>query len=479
MHLVDHAIIAVYFVAMIGVGLYFLRRQGDIASYFVGGRKMGAGHVGLSVVATDVGGGFSIGLGGLGFTMGLAGSWLLFTGLLGAWISAVVLVPRVKTLGDARGWLTYPQFLEHRFDGKTRALAAVVSAIGYAAFVGGQILAGAKLASVAFEIDLTFAVLGMAVVVIAYTAFGGLEAVVYTDTIQWVVLLGGLALFGVPFALAEVGGFGALAEALPAGHLDLFNLSWGTFFTWMITIVPIWFVANTLYQRIYATRDVKSAKRAWYIAGLLEWPILAMLATLLGVLSRVLFPNLGADQAELGLPMLIKDVLPIGVVGIMMAVYFSAVMSTADSCLLASVGHFVSDVYQKYVKPDAEMADVLRLSRMLTFVVGVASISVALMLPKVLDAIMLAYSFMVSGLFVPTLAGLLWKRTSATAAFSSMMVGGTLAVVLAAVPDAYLGPVGELEPIFIALPASAVVLVALTLALPPTAPTALADARAE
>lgn len=84
MGLADYFVFALYFLVMLGVGVYFTKRNASASDFFVGGRSMGAGHVGLSVVATDVGGGFSIGLGGLGFVMGLAGSWMLFTGLIGA-----------------------------------------------------------------------------------------------------------------------------------------------------------------------------------------------------------------------------------------------------------------------------------------------------------------------------------------------------------------------------------------------------------
>ena len=467
-HWVDYTIIAVYGLAMIGVGLYFMRRQGDHTAYFVGSRKMTAGHIGLSVVATDVGGGFSIGLGGLGFAMGMSGSWLLFTGLLGAWLSAVLVIPRIKTLGDRHGWMTFAQYLEHRYDTRTRTLAALVSGFAYAAFVGAQILAGAKLASVAFDVSLLAAVALMAVVVVVYTTLGGLEAVVYTDTIQWAVLLAGLALFGVPFAYHAIGGWDALVAAVPPSHFSLTNLSAKTFFTWMLTIIPIWFVGNTLYQRIYASRDVKTARRAWYFAGLLEWPLLALLGTGLGVMARALFPELDpVTQSELALPKLIKEVLPVGVVGIMMAAYLSAIMSTADSCLLASVGHFVSDVYERHINRSPSSQQVLRLSRVLTLIVGTASVLVALYVPSVLEAILLAYAFMVSGLFAPLVAGMLWKRASAPGAFAAIVVGGTLAVVLNIPATASLIPwLGDLDPVFVSLPASALVLVIVSLISP-------------
>jgi SSS family solute:Na+ symporter len=89
MHLIDLVIFVVYMMAMLGVGYFFMQKNTDQEDYYVGGRSIGSWHIGLSVVATDVGGGFSIGLGGLGFVMGLSGSWMLFTGLLGAWLAAV------------------------------------------------------------------------------------------------------------------------------------------------------------------------------------------------------------------------------------------------------------------------------------------------------------------------------------------------------------------------------------------------------
>ncbi|MEJ2368693.1 MAG: sodium:solute symporter family protein [Acidobacteriota bacterium] len=461
MHFIDYAIIFGYLVIVLGIGVYFLRRQTSVDEYFVGDRKMGAGHIGFSVVATDVGGGFSIGLGGLGFAMGLSGSWLLFTGFIGAITAAVILIPRVKHMGDKFGFLTYPDFLEKRYDGKTRLLAALVSGIGYAGFVGAQILAGAKLSSAAFDIDLVTAVVIMAGVVILYTAFGGLQAVIYTDTLQWMVLLGGLLFFALPFAYFKVGGWRHIKEVLPPAHFSLTNISPVEFATWMFTIIPIWFVGMTLYQRIYATRDVKTAKRAWYLAGLLEWPLMSFLGVTLGMFARVIYPSV---ESEMGLPLLIKGVLPVGIVGLVMASYFSAIMSTADSCLLASVGNFVNDIYQKYISPEAPEKRVLAIGRLLTVLIGAASVSLALLVPKVLDAILLSYAFMVSGLFIPTLGALLYKRGSATAAFWSIVAGGGTSVLLSVFPEWNPLP----DAILLALPASLVVYLVLSWFFPET-----------
>ena len=115
MAIIDYVLFGVYMLCVLGVGLYFYNKNKTADDYYVGGRKISSTHVGLSVVATDVGGGFSIGLGGVGYIMGLSGSWLLFTGLVGAWLAAVFIIPHVKAMDMQEGMLTYPDFLRKRF----------------------------------------------------------------------------------------------------------------------------------------------------------------------------------------------------------------------------------------------------------------------------------------------------------------------------------------------------------------------------
>ena len=285
--------------------------------------------------------------------MGLAGTWLLFTGLVGAWLTAVLIIPRIKRLDAKHQFMTYPDFLRHRYNGKVALAAAVISGIGYLGFTGGQMLAGAKLASgtilpespVSWMTPITFALVVIAVVTILYTVIGGLKAVIYTDTIQWILLLSGLIFVTIPVTLYKIGGFSALREKLPPEFFSLANIDPITFINWMVTIIPIWLIGMTLYQRMYACKDEKTAKKAWYIAGLFEYPIMAFTGVFLGMCGRVVFPE---AEKEMALPMLISEILPAGVAGIVIASYFSAIMSTADSCLMASSGNVVNDILERY-----------------------------------------------------------------------------------------------------------------------------------
>ncbi len=442
MHYLDILVFTLYMMGVIGIGIYFLIRNKGVDDYYVGGRKIGSVHIGLSVVATDVGGGFSIGLGGLGFIMGLAGSWMLFTGLIGAWLSAVLLIPRVKHLEKTKTFYTFPQFLGSFYNPRVALLAGVISAVGYLGFTSSQILAGAILAEATFTpmLDRQTALIIMGAIVIIYTAMGGIKAVIYTDTIQWIILMSGLIFIGIPIAYYAVGGMAGIREVLPPEYFSLGNIAWQQILNWAVTIIPIWFVGMTLYQRIYASRDRRQAQRAWYIAGLFEWPVMAFMGVLLGLFARVaieqgMFEYLGfyaaADiDAEQGLPLLLRTVLPVGLMGLMMAAYFSAIMSTADSCLMASSGNFLTDILTRWFKVPQKRKHFLLLSQGLTFVLGTLALLLATRMPNVLELMLYSYAFMVSGLFVPVIGALFIKNASPTAAFWAMLLGGGTTIIL-------------------------------------------------
>lgn len=442
LHIVDIIIFIVYFIAMLSVGLYFYNKNKSVEDYYVGSRSLGSWHIGLSVVATDVGGGFSIGLGGLGYLIGIAGSWMLFTGLLGAWLTAVVLIPRVNQLSHQQKWLTFPQLFGFFYNKKVALLAGIISAIGYIGFTSSQLLAGAKLASATFiEIDLQTALIIMGAIAVVYTAIGGLKAVIYTDTIQWIILMLGLVFIGIPISYYKVGGIEAIQQTLPPQFLSLANIEWQQIINWMFTIVPIWFVGMTLYQRIYAAPDVKTAKKAWYIAGLFEWPLMAFMGVVLGLISRVAFENNmfeaqgfasgSSFDAEMGLPLLLNTVLPIGLMGIMLSAYFSAILSTADSCLMAASGNVQTDILGKIWPSKQKTKTHLRISQLITVSIGVLAILLANYMTNVLDLMLYSYAFMVSGLFIPVLMALYTKKPNASAAFASMIVGGSTTIFLA------------------------------------------------
>lgn len=443
MHPLDLSIFIVYILAMLGVGIWFHIRNKNLDDFYVGGRQMGSWHIGFSVVATDVGGGFSIGLGGLGFAIGLSGSWMLFTGLLGAWLSAVFLIPKIKLLSDKKNLYTFPQIFESFYSPKVALVAGIISAIGYLGFTSSQLLAGAKLASATFEgLNMEYALILMGTVAVGYTVLGGLKAVIYTDTLQWIILLSGLIFIGIPIAYIKVGGYEVIMESLNPEMIRLDNITWVTFVNWLVTILPVWFVGMTLYQRIYASRSVKQARKAWYIAGIFEWPVMAFMGVMLGLFARValmngMFTEIGLGPGsdidpEMGLPLLLRHILPYGLMGLLLAAYFSAILSTADSCLIAASGNILTDIIEKVVPGGLSEKRVLLISKLLTLLIGILALGIALKMTGVLELMLYSYAIMVSGLLIPVLALLIYKKPNTTAALSAMIGGGTVTIVLTA-----------------------------------------------
>ncbi|MCC3862494.1 sodium:solute symporter family protein [Pseudemcibacter aquimaris] len=444
LHILDLIAIGGYFLFLFLVGVYTMRTKEkgkETESFLAADRNMNTFQITCSTTATDMGGGFSIAMGGLGFTLGLSGSWIIAVSGLSIVLVSFFMVPKVKHWADKMKGLTTGDLFEARFDQRTGTVAAIVVGLAWSAFVGGQIIAGGKLLQVSMGWDLTSATLIIGAIIVGYTAMGGLKAVIYTDVFQMVILMIGIIFILVPVGLMQVGGIGGMVDTLSsnpetASLLDWTAAGWKQIIGWFFAVIPIWFVSIVGLQRIVAARDVKTAQRAFFYTGVpIEWPLFAVGTTLVGLIARILMPDL-ADP-ELATPTMIMTLLPVGIGGLVIAAYIATVMSTADSCLIGPVAIFTNDIYKKYLKPDADSGDMLRVARITTIVLGVLTIGSAFLVPRVLDLILYAYTFAAAGLFFPMLGLLFWKRTTASGAFWSIVSGGACAVIWTVLDEPY------------------------------------------
>ncbi len=436
LHLLDLAAMAIYFAVLIWIGVRVARDgrgEGESESFLAADRNMNLVQSTSTTAATDLGGGFSIAMGGLGFTLGISGSWLIAISGLSVVMVSFLMVPRVKRWADKVSGLTTGDLFEARFDRRTGLLAAIVIGLAWFTFVGGQIIAGGKLLQVTLDLNLTFAVVLSGAVILAYTAMGGLKAVIYTDVFQMFVLMIGIIFIAVPIGMYKVGGWGGMVEhftASPAtaAMVRFDAVGWKQALGWFFAIFPVWFISIAAMQRIVAARDEKTARRAFLLTGVpIEWPLFAIGSTLIGMLARMLLPDLA--DAELATPSVIMHLLPAGLAGVVIAAYIAAVMSSADSALIGPVAIFTNDVYRKQINPDASEERLVIVARTATLVLGVLAIAMAYLVPNVLDLILYAYTFGAAGIFFPMLGLLFWRGTTAKGAFWSMVGGGTSAVV--------------------------------------------------
>jgi SSS family solute:Na+ symporter len=253
------------------------------------------------------------------------------------------------------------------------------------------------------------------------------------------VLLIGVIFIAVPIGLIKVGGWSAMSEhfaasAETASLIDWGAVGWRTALGWFFAVFPVWFISIAGMQRIVAARDERTARRAFLLTGVpIEWPLFAIGSTLVGMMARMLFPDL--QDAELATPTMIVELLPAGVAGIVIAAYIAAVMSSADSCLIGPVAIFTNDIYRKYLNQQASDQTLVRVARISTLVMGVFAIATAWLIPNVLELILYAYTFGAAGIFFPMLGLLFWPATTAAGAFWSMLAGGGSALAWVALGE--------------------------------------------
>jgi SSS family solute:Na+ symporter len=378
-------------------------------------------------------------MGGLGFSLGLSGSWLMGVSALSAALAAFFLVPKIKPWSDKVKGLTTGDLFEYRFDKKTGMVAAILIGLSWWTFVGGQVIAGAKLVAGTIGLPVTMTIFIAGAIVLTYTAMGGLKAVMTLDVYQVAILFVGTIFILIPLGLKEVGGYGALMEQL-ASNPDTVNLTkwnavdWKTAIGWFLSLFPGWFISITVLQRVIAAKDEKTAKTGILLTGIpIEWPLFAIGMSLVGLLAHVLIP--GLEDPELATPKLIVTILPVGLSGLVVAAYMAAVLSTADSCLMGSVAIFTNDIYHKLINREATDKQLMTVNRIAVLVGGALAIGLAYKIPTVIDLILYAYTFGAAGLFFPMLALLFWKRATATGAFWSIILGGGSALVWSLMGD--------------------------------------------
>ena len=440
----DYIAMLAYFLVLIWIGVSVVRSRSEknkYDSFLAADRNMNLLQTTSSAAATDIGGGFSIAMGGLGFTLGVSGSWMIAVSGLSIVMVSFLMVPKVKRWSDRVKGLTTGDLFAARFDRKTGTLAAVVIGLSWFTFVGGQIIAGGKLLQVTLNMNLTVAVLVSGAVILAYTTMGGLKAVIYTDVFQMLVLMIGIVFIAVPIGLIEVGGWSAMAQQFSSSDstkhlLDWSAVGWRQMLGWFFAIFPVWFISIAAMQRIVAARDVKTAQRGFFLTGIpIEWPLFAIGSTMIGLFARYLIPDL--TDPELATPMIIMQLLPAGIAGLVIAAYIAAVMSSADSCLMGPVAIFTNDIYKRYIKPDSSELHLVRVARYATLILGVLAIVTAYLIPNVLDLILYAYTFGSAGIFFPMLGLLFWKKTTAKGAFWSMLLGGSSAVIYSIIGEPF------------------------------------------
>lgn len=446
----DWIIIALYFAALIGVVWWSSRHQDTTEDYFLAGRNIGWFAIGASLFASNIGSEHIVGLAGQGASSGMAMAHYE----LHAWIMVMlawIFVPFYYRTGV----YTVPEFLEKRFNAATRLILSVVSLIAYVftkvsvTVYAGAMVFQALLPDTFGSPQNAFWVGAIATVLITgvYTVFGGLRAVVYTDTAQAVILLVGSAVITF-IGLSKLGGWGEF-QAIVAQDASRFVL-WRPIddpqFPWLgiligSPIVGIWYWCTDQYivQRTLAAKDLRNARRGALFGGILKvWPVFIFLIPGLmgyalhqkGLIHIPLNPQTGQIAGDQVFPTLVTTLLPAGLRGIVVAGLMAALMSSLSSLFNSSASLFTVDLYEK-IRPGRSEKHLVNVGRIATCAVVVAGLMWIPVMQRISGGGLYHYLQSVQGYLAPPitavfLLGLFWKRINAHGAVWGLGVGFAL-----------------------------------------------------
>lgn len=459
MGVLDTVILFAYLALMVGLGFYAKHRQQNVEDYFVAGRRLGPVTIACLWLAAWIGGAAVVGTSSRVYELGVTGVWYVVAQAIGCLLFGLFMAKRVKQLGDRHQHLTYPDFIEQHYDSRTRVVATITTILAFTAYSAGQLAAAAAILQVLLGWDYSLALLLAGAIVILYTATGGYLAVTYTDWVQVALLLLGVVVVGIPVAISQAGGWSDMQAALPASYYDLGAQGWGRITALVVSMVLSFFVAMDSFSRCFAARDPAAARSGTLGAIFLILP-LAVAAMWLGLACAVLYP----DHTNSGgiLITFVIESFPAGLKGLMVIGILSAIMSTADICILTASANYTRDIHQRYLQPDIAPAAMLRLGTIASLVAGLLGMLLAWKMRDIIDILQLGFTINSAALFLPTIAAIYWDRVPAGAAFWS--IGAALATVIVwrVAADAGAGGLFTIDPLWPGLLVSVVLLLALT-----------------
>ena len=438
----DWVILGIYFLALIAVAVWVvLQKNKNTEDYFLAGRNVGWFVIGSSIFASNIGSEHVVGLAGTGFATGTPMAHYE----LHAWI-VLLLGWLFLPFYMRSGAFTMPEFLEKRFDAKSRWFLSVFSLAAYVLTkVSVTIYAGGIVVSELLGIPFWYGAIGIVIFTGIYTVIGGMKAVIYTETLQTVILIAG-SLIITYLGLQEVGGWDQLQETVRNVSPDHFNM-WRSMndpdFPWTGllfggTIVGIWYWCTDQYivQRTLAANNIKIGRRGAIFGAYLKLlPILIFLipgiiAFALSIQNPEVF---GIEKADRAFPMLVKTLLPVGLKGLVAGGLMAALMSSLASVFNSCSTIFTIDIYKK-LKPHKSEKELLTIGKIATGIIVVLGIIWIPIMEKIGGGVMYQYLQNVQSYIAPPvtavfLLGIIWKRVNSRAAITTLLAGLALLII--------------------------------------------------
>ena len=417
-------IVTVYFLAIIGIGVWSKRRAGSQNGFFVAHRRGTLPLITGSLVATAIGGSALIVTSKLGFELGLPGAWWLLVGSVGLVLLGVFFARRVR----GAALYTLPELVEKQYDRRVSLAAAILIVIAWTGVVAGQIVAAGSFLSILGIGSTTFWVVAFTAVVVVYAILGGQFSIIRTDVFQAPIFFIGIFIV-LALVFSRVGGLEGLKASLPLSYFSFPTnpaFDWKMLLSFLILVGATYVVGPDMYSRLFCAKGEKTAQQSAILSAFLFIP-LAFAITLIGMSAKVLYPQIMPDDA---FPQVISGVLSPGLSGLIIAALVAALMSSADTCLLSQSVILTEDIIKR-VHPALDERKTVLLTRLSLIGLGLVALGLALTLKTVYESLLFAYTVFTCGLVVPVIAGFYKDKLKVTprGALAALIGGGIIGLL--------------------------------------------------
>lgn len=438
----DYIVIALYVILLVAVAWAAKRRgQSSLADYFAGGKNLPWWLIGVSMVATTFAADTPLAITGIVARQGIAGNWFWWNWM----ISGIITVFIYAKLWKRADVITDVEFIELRYGGKPasflRGFRALYFAFPFNCVIMGWVTVGmAKILSVITGADQWIVISILYGLIAIYIAISGLWGVVVTDFVQFILaMLGTIALAW--FAVAHVGGLYSLKTQLLAST-DFDVLSFNPFTnpkimltTALVWVGMAWWAAwypgaepgggGYIAQRMFSAKDEKNAVAGTLLFNVLMYAVRPWPWILVAFVAMVSYPNL-ADP-ETGYPMIMKEVLPVGWMGLLMVAFLSAFVSTISTQLNWGTSYVVNDFYKRFVRKEETFESPEKAQRHYVWIAQIATVAmaaIAIVVSYFFDSVSGGWEFILSlsaGIGGVLMLRWFWWRINAWSEISAMV----------------------------------------------------------
>ena len=373
---IDYVVIIVFSLLIVAAGLAFRKRGGDMKSYFAAGGAVPWTMSGLSLFMSFFSAGTFVVWGSIAYELGWVAITIQMAMCLAGFLVAYVMAPAWRKTNS----LTAAEFVRNRLGDRTQKFYTYIILILSLAYTGAFLYPVAKIVNVSTGFPITTCVIILGLLILLYTVVGGLWAVIITDVLQFVILTAAVFIV-VVLSIKSVGGVNAFVEKVPENFFDWTSGEYSWWFIAAFALYNVIFIGgNWAYvQRYTSVKDVKSAKKVGLTFGWLYLisPFIWMLPPMI---YRVLNPSLNGLENEGAYLLICKEVLPIGMLGLMLGGMIFATASSVNTTLNLAASVITNDIF-KVLKPNASTKQTMNVAKLSTIIFGIGTILVALIVP--------------------------------------------------------------------------------------------------